>query len=41
MGKVWKCTKCNTEMFFKYGRDEKVVLKLCPVCVDHEMEVKG
>ena len=29
--RVWKC-KCSTELFFKYGRDEKLVMKICPVC---------
>ena len=36
--KKWYCQKCHTELFYKYGEHEKVILKVCPVCLG-SMEV--
>ena len=36
--KHWKCPKCHTERKFKYGYDEKLILKICGVDLE-QMEV--
>lgn len=37
--KQWKCPECKMALKFKYGYDEKLILKVCPKCIE-KMEVE-